>query len=56
MGRCADDVLALVVLDEVEVLERGDDILCLDRGALAKLFDADAALPVAQELRNGGAV
>ena len=34
-----EDVLSLVVVDEVELLERGDDVVLLDRGLLADLVD-----------------
>ena len=34
-----EDVLSLVVVDEVELLQRGDDVVLLDRGLLANLVD-----------------
>jgi hypothetical protein len=54
VGRCADDVLPLLVLDEVEVLQRGDDVVGLDHGQVAQLLDADAALALAQDLWGRG--
>jgi hypothetical protein len=54
-GRCRDDdVLAPVILDEVEVLQRTDHILCLDGCDISQLFDADlvAALPLDQHLQD----
>ena len=37
----AQDVLALVVVDQVHGLEGGDDILLLDAGLFADLVDGD---------------
>ena len=56
----ADDVLALVVVDEVHALQGGDDVVLLDAGLLADLIDRDlrsitvvAPLDSQQDLQNG---
>lgn len=38
------DVLALVVIDQVEILEGRNDVILLDGGGLAQLVDGDLRL------------
>lgn len=52
-GGGADDVLALLVLDEVEVLQRADDVVRLDGRQVAQLLDGDAPLALLQHLQGG---
>ena len=40
----SEDVLALVVVDHVEVLQRGDNVLFLDGGRFAQFVDGDLRL------------
>lgn len=57
--RQRQDVLALVVVDEVEVLQRGDNVLLFDAGDLADLIDGDLgslpplSLQPHQDLQDG---
>ena len=50
--RSADDVLALLVLDEIEVVEGADDVIRLDHGGCAEVLNADAALLLLQHLQS----
>ena len=36
-----EDVLTLVVIDQVEILQGGDDVILLDGGGLTQLVDGD---------------
>lgn len=51
VGRGAQHVLPLLVLDQVQELQRADDVVRLDRRDVAQLADADRALALAQHLR-----
>ena len=52
LGRDADDVLALPVLDEVEGLQGGDDVRLGDRGHGGEVLDAHGAAEVAEDLEQ----
>jgi hypothetical protein len=45
-------MLALPVLDQVEGLEGGDDVLSLDRGHLTDVFDREVAAMLPQNLQQ----
>ena len=49
LGVRIEDVLPLDVLDQVELLQRVDDVLGLDRGHVAQLLDADVALYIIRQ-------
>ena len=49
LGRRADHVLALLVLDELQTLERRDDVVLHDGRHVAQLLDGDGALVVLQD-------
>ncbi len=48
VGCCADDVLPLLILDEVEVVERGDDVVRPDGCHGGQVLDGDGALMAGQ--------
>ena len=50
-GGCTDDMLPLLVLDQVEVLQCGQDIVHLDAGCLAQLLDGDGGGVGPQDLQ-----
>ena len=50
LWRCAQDMLASVVLDELQVLQGEEHIVHLDARGCAELLDGDAALMQAQHL------
>ena len=52
LGRDADDVLALPVLDEVERLQGGDDVRLGDGGHGGEVLDAHGAAEVAEDLEE----
>ena len=45
-------MLALLILDELEVLQSGNDVIRLDGGHVAEALDADAAFMVSKYLRR----
>ena len=45
-------MLALLVLDELKMLQSGDDVVCLDGRHVAQAFDADAAFMIPQHLQS----
>ena len=47
-----DHMLALLVLDELKMLQSGDDVVCLDGRHVAQAFDADAAFVIPQHLQS----
>ena len=51
LGRRADHVLPLLVLDQVQVLQRADDVIGLDRREVRELLDGDRAVVRRQDLR-----
>ncbi len=52
LGRDRDDVLALPVLDQIERLQRADDVLRLDGGHLAHVLDRNVAPVLPQYLQQ----
>jgi len=51
-GSDADDVLAFPIFDEVEGLQRADDILGFDRGHGADVLDREVSAMLAEDLEQ----
>ena len=51
-GSRADDVLPLLVLYEIQMLQRADDVICFDGRHVAQLLDGNAALTRLKHLQQ----
>ena len=45
-------MLALLVLDEVKVLQGGDDVVRFDGGHLAQVLDGDISAPLLDDVQE----
>lgn len=46
----ADHVLALLILDKIEMLQRGDDVVSLEGRQVGQLLDTDGTLTILEKL------